>query len=119
MRKAQSQLTENGTRTNELTNQKESLGAALQHSTPPVQEASEPTPINRHRGMFRVWLLVSAGWIMGWTIYLLMHNLEGKFPGSDFFVVPILGPPVALLIFGIATRWAFWGFLVEDHARKE
>ena len=58
-------LTENGTRTNELTNQKESLGAALQHSTPPVQEASEPTPINWHRGMFRGWLLVSAGWIMG------------------------------------------------------
>jgi hypothetical protein len=71
--------------------------------------------------MFWVWLLVSAGWIMGWTIYLLMHNLEGKFPGSDFFVVPILffRPPVALLIFGIATRWAFRGFLVEDHARKE
>jgi hypothetical protein len=84
-------------------------------------EASEPIPINWQRGIFRVWLLMSAGWVMGWTIYLLMHALEGKFPGSDFLVVPILlfGPPVALLIFGVATGWAFRGFQVEEHPPKE
>ena len=58
---------------------------------------------------------------MSWIIYLLMHNLEGRFPGSDFLEVTILlfGPPVALLIFGLATGWAFRGFQVEDHPPKE
>jgi len=84
-------------------------------------EASGFTPINWQRGIFRVWLLMSAGWVMGWTIYLLMHALEGKFTGSDFLVVPFLlfGPPVALLIFGVATGWAFRGFQVEEHPPKE
>src|ERR1700722_4590883 len=84
-------------------------------------ETGEPTPINWRRGMFRIWLLISAGWIMSWIIYLLMHNLEGRFPGSDFLEVPILlfGPPVSLLIFGLATGWAFRGFQVEDHPPKE
>jgi hypothetical protein len=33
-------------------------------------EASGPAAVNWRRGLFRVWLLISAGWIMGWTIYL-------------------------------------------------
>jgi hypothetical protein len=58
---------------------------------------------------------------MSWAIYLLMHNLEGSCPGSEFLVVPILlfVPPVALLIFGVAAGWAFRGFQVEDHPAKE
>jgi hypothetical protein len=84
-------------------------------------EASKPTPINWQRGMIRIWLLISAGWVMSWAIYLIMHSLEGRFPGSDFLVIPVLlfGPPVALLIFGVATRWAFQGFQVEDQSPKE
>jgi hypothetical protein len=84
-------------------------------------QASEATPINWHRGLFRVWVLVSAGWIMSWAIYLLMYALQGRFSGSEFLVVPILlfGPPVALLIFGVATGWAFQGFQVNNHAAEE
>jgi hypothetical protein len=29
----------------------------------------EPMLIHWRRGLFRVWLLVSAGWVMGWTIF--------------------------------------------------
>src|SRR5258705_8397454 len=84
-------------------------------------EASESPPVNWRRGMFRVWLLASAGWVMSWAIYLIMHSFEGRFPGSDLLVVPILlfGPPVALLIFGVATSWAFRGFQVDNHSSEE
>jgi hypothetical protein len=85
-------------------------------------EASEPAAVNWRRGLFRVWLLVSAGWIMGWTIRLIMHSLdEGRFPGSDFLEIPVLlfGPPVALLIFGVVAGWAFRGFQLDDQSSKE
>jgi hypothetical protein len=64
---------------------------------------------------------MSAGWVMSWAIYLIMRGLEGGYAKSDFLVVPILlfGPPVALLIFGVATGWAFRGFQVNDHSLKE
>jgi hypothetical protein len=58
---------------------------------------------------------------MSWAIYLIMTALEGGHTSADFFVVPVLlfGPPVALLIFGIATGWAFRGFQVNNHSVKE
>jgi|SRR5580700_60949 hypothetical protein len=34
--------------------------------------AVAPILINWRRGLFRIWLLASAGWVMGWTIYLIM-----------------------------------------------
>jgi hypothetical protein len=78
----------------------------------------EPTPINWRRGLFRVWLLVSAAWIMSWIIYLIMSVVETGFKATDALVIPVLliGPPVALLIFGVATGWAFRGFRVEPAA---
>jgi hypothetical protein len=86
-------------------------------------EASQPAAVNWRRGLFRVWLLISVGWIMAWAIQLIMSSLEGRFPGSDFLAVPVLlfGPPVALLIFGVVTGWAFRGFQVDvdDRSPKE
>ena len=41
--------------------------------------AAEPIVINWRRGLFRVWLLISAGWVMGWTIYLIMYSLQGGY----------------------------------------
>jgi hypothetical protein len=57
---------------------------------------------------------------MGWTIRLIMHALEDRFPGSDFLEVPVLlfGPPVALLIFGLVAGWAFRGFRLDDQPPK-
>jgi hypothetical protein len=43
--------------------------------------------------------------------------LQGGFKvASDLLVIPVLliGPPIALLIFGLATRWAFRGFKVDE-----
>jgi hypothetical protein len=80
-------------------------------------QAEEPTPVNWRRGMFRIWILVSVAWIMGWIIYLIMDGLQGGFKSrGDFLVIPVLllGPPVALLLFGIATGWAFRGFKVDE-----
>lgn len=80
-------------------------------------QTSDPAPINWRRGLFRVWLLMSAAWMMSWIIYLIVFGLQGGFKASsDLLVIPVLliGPPIALLIFGLATRWAFSGFKVDE-----
>jgi len=73
--------------------------------------------INWRRGLIRVWLLASAAWLMGWAIYLLMYGLRGGFKTTgDWVVIPVLlfGPPVALLLFGLAAGWAFRGFKTDE-----
>jgi hypothetical protein len=77
----------------------------------------EPIPLNWRRGMLRVWLLMSAAWIMAWIIYLVLQGLQSGFNATgDFLAIPVilLGPPIALLLFGLATGWAFRGFKVDD-----
>jgi len=80
-------------------------------------QTEEPTPINWRRGMFRIWLLFSAAWMMGWIIHLLMFGIQGGFKTvGDYLAIPILlfGPPIALLVFGLAAAWAFRGFKADD-----
>ena len=80
-------------------------------------KVEEPTPVNWRRGLFRVWLLFCAAWMMGWIIYLIMFGLHGGFKTTgDFLVIPVLlfGPPIALLLFGLAAGWAFRGFRAEN-----
>jgi hypothetical protein len=86
--------------------------------TPPNSEA---TPLNWRRGLFRVWVLLSAAWMMSWGIYLIADMVRSGFRASDFFAWPILlfGPPVALMIFGIAAGWAFRGFKSDSAAAEE
>jgi hypothetical protein len=65
------------------------------------------------RGLLRIWMLISAGWIMGWTIYLLLEGVQGSLrTARDFIEVPILlfAPPIALWLFGVAAAWAVRGF---------
>jgi hypothetical protein len=83
--------------------------------TPQVKELA---PLNWRRGLFRSWLLISGGWVMSWVIYLIMYVLRGRYTLTDFLVLPILlfGPPVALLIFGVVTGWAFRGFRVDERS---
>jgi hypothetical protein len=79
--------------------------------------APEPMLFSWRRGLLRIWLLISAGWVMGWTIYLVMYSLQGGYSGNrDFVAIPILllAPPVALLIFGFTTGWALRGFEAEE-----
>ena len=73
--------------------------------------------VNWRRGLFSVWLLFCAAWLMGWIIYLIMHGLQGGFKTTgDFLVIPVLlfGPPIALLLFGFAAGWAARGFKAES-----
>jgi hypothetical protein len=87
------------------------------HRRPLGSQNEEPMPINWRRGMFRVWLLVSAAWIMGWIIHFTVYGLTGGFKETgDFLAIPVLlfGPPIALLLFSIAAGWAFRGFKIDD-----
>ncbi len=84
-------------------------------------QGNEPKPVNWRRGMFRIWLLFSAAWMMGWIIYLIMSGLQDGFkaPG-DLLAVPVVlfGPPIALFAFGIAAGWAFRGFADDSSPGK-
>jgi hypothetical protein len=75
--------------------------------------ASTTSEVNWKRGLLRIWMLISAGWIMGWTIYLLLEGVQGSLTSTrDFIEVPILlfAPPIALWLFGLAAAWTVRGF---------
>ena len=70
-------------------------------------------PLNWKRGLFRSWVFLSSGWIMGWVIYFIMDGFQGGISSrGDMAAVPIVlfAPPVALWIFGLAAAWAVRGF---------
>jgi hypothetical protein len=72
--------------------------------------------VNWQRGLFRVWLLLSAAWIMGWTVYIVVNGIRDGFQSfGNLFAIPVLliGPPVALLLLGVVARWAFHGFAAD------
>ena len=77
--------------------------------------------IGLRRGLFRIWLLLSAGWIMSWLIDLVLGILEDGFKKSDLVVMPVLlfTPPIALLVFTVAAGWALRGFKVDDSPSDE
>ena len=77
-----------------------------------IRAAPKPA-LNMSRGLFRIWLLISAAWMMSWAIYLTMYALDGGYAGNaKYTAIPILllAPPAALWVFGVATRWAVRGF---------
>jgi hypothetical protein len=78
----------------------------------PLRMKEVTAPLNWRRGLSRIWLVISAAWIMGWIIYFLIEFISGKSSPRDLLAIPVVlfGPPVALLLFGMATRWAFQGF---------
>ncbi len=87
----------------------------------PRRSVDTPEPVNWRRGLFRLWVLISAAWIMGWTIYLGLEGIQGGLTTTgDLLRLPVLlfGPPMALLLFGIAARWAVRGFVVDDGGPK-
>lgn len=80
------------------------------------QRPNRVTELNWRRGLLRVWLLFSAAWMMGWIVYLVLYGLRSGFQGpGEFFAIPVLliGPPIALLLFGLVAGWAFRGFKPE------
>jgi hypothetical protein len=80
------------------------------------EQANKVTQVNWRRGLLRVWLLLSVAWIMGWVVYLIIYGIRAGFQRSaDFLGIPVLliGPPIALLLFGLIAGWAVRGFKPE------
>ncbi len=79
-------------------------------------EQEKQVPLNWRRGMFRLWILTSSAWTMGWLIFFAVEVLGGEISVKQLIVAPVIliGPPVALLLFGVAARWAFQGFYSDD-----
>jgi hypothetical protein len=53
---------------------------------------------------------------MGWVIYFAIEVIRGESSLGLVAPVVLLAPPIALLLFGMATRWAFQGFQPEGQA---
>ena len=84
---------------------------------PFLAQKGKTVPINWRRGMLRLWMLASVAWIMGWVIYFAIELIRGE-SSLEMVVAPVvlLAPPIALLLFGMATRWAFQGFQPDERA---
>jgi hypothetical protein len=88
----------------------------------PFAANEETTPLNWRRGLFRLWLLVSAAWVMSWSIYFILSAIAQALKTvGDFLAIPVVffGPPIALLLCGMATRWAIRGFGAEKAPERE
>src|SRR5262245_61487748 len=62
--------------------------------------------VNWRRGLLHEWLLLSAAWIMGWIVYLIIYGIQSGFQRSaDFLAILafLIGPPIALLLFGLVA----------------
>lgn len=79
-------------------------------------QANKVMQVNWRRGLLRVWLLLSAAWIMGWAVYLVIYVIRVGFQSSgDLLAIPVLliGPPIALLLCGLVAGWSVRGFKPE------
>jgi hypothetical protein len=67
---------------------------------------------NWNRGAFRLWLTISAAWIMGWALYSAIYVLQDGFWKAAAIQIPVAlcGPPAALYLVGIGAKWAIKGF---------
>lgn len=73
-------------------------------------------PLNWRRGLWRMWVLISSAWMLAWSVYLSIWALRwGLQRSGDLLAIPVLlfGPPLALLLVGLATAWAFRGFVPD------
>ena len=60
----------------------------------------------------RVAIVVGA-WIMGCGVFLILNAMRGGFQSSGGLLselVLLIGPPIALLLFGLMAGWALRGF---------
>jgi hypothetical protein len=61
---------------------------------------------------------------MGWAVYVILSVLGQEFKtAGDFLAIPVVffGPPIALLLCGLATGWAIRGFKSDEkpeHGKK-
>jgi hypothetical protein len=55
---------------------------------PPDRERKELAPVNWRLGLFRLSVLISAAWIMGWLIYFVIELIAGNWSNRDLLTVP-------------------------------
>jgi hypothetical protein len=63
------------------------------------ESISSSAPLNWRRGLFRLWLLASAAWILAWGVYSILSAIAHAFVTPEDVVaraVVFFGPPVAL-----------------------
>jgi len=82
--------------------------------------------MNLRRGLLRAWVIFSAVWVVGALIYVDPACMTGfditgtkwwcKFPYADPVQVytsaalTVLGPPVVIMLAGLAVAWIVRGF---------
>jgi hypothetical protein len=84
--------------------------------------ANSTAQVNWRRGFFRIWLLLSVAWIMGWVVHLMIYGIRAGFHDiHEVFAIPVLlfGPPVALMLFGLVAGWAFRGFKSDEELEEK
>jgi hypothetical protein len=100
--------------------------AAMPHFGMPRRIVETPvsnkTQVNWRRGFFRVWLLASGAWVMSWVLWLMIYGISRGFRDiHEIFAIPVLliGPPVALMLFGLVAGWAFRGFMPDENGKEK
>jgi hypothetical protein len=85
-----------------------------------IASQDDAVVINWRRGFFRIWLLSAAAWIMGWAIYMILDAIGGRLQTGEYLMMPVLffGPPIAVLILGLAAGWALRGFKMDSEQSK-
>jgi hypothetical protein len=83
----------------------------------PADVPADPGQPKWRRGMYRLWILASIAWMLGWGLYLSIYAIRFGEQLEDLLTIPVVlfGPPAALLVFAYATVWAFRGFLADQN----
>ena len=69
--------------------------------------------VNWRRGSYRLWILASFAWILGWGVYLSIYAIQFGEGINQLRTLPVLllAPPSAMLVFGWSCLWALRGFI--------
>jgi hypothetical protein len=60
------------------------------------QRLRDIAQVNWRRGLFRVWLLFSAAWMMGWIVYLIINGIMDGLQSSGNLLARASDCPSAL-----------------------
>ncbi len=85
------------------------------------ESISNSAPLNWRRGLLRLWLVISAAWILAWGVYSILSAIAHALVTREDLLaraVILFGPPVALLLCALAARWAIQGFRPNERVQS-